>query len=179
MFYNHNQEVKSKIYNKLTDIKNHEYDATNIKGLLRFELTLKRNFIKNNGLIKRGNNSIEELSKMFPVILDNAEALMQKHIVGSMRNGNFLSKKLQKKYIKRYCKTHEAKYTKMIGHCDDCKKGIISVDGKVVDYFNELNLSPLHTSKEFDYIPSFACLLGKDADAKIKKFVEKEIAKIQ
>ena len=179
MFYNHNQEVKPKIYNKLTDLENHEYDATNIKGLLRFELTLKRNFMKNNGLIKSGNNSIEELSKMLPVILDNAEALMQKHIVGPMWNSNFLSKKLQKKYIKRYCKTHEAKYTKMIGHCDDCKKGIISVDGKAVDYFNELNLSPLHTSKEFDYIPSFACLLGKDEDAKIKKFVEKQIAKIQ
>ena len=84
MFYNHNQEVKPKIYNKLTDLENHEYDATNIKGLLRFELTLKRNFMKNNGLIKSGNNSIEELSKMLPVILDNAEALMQKHIVGPM-----------------------------------------------------------------------------------------------
>ena len=179
MFYNHNQEVKSKIYNKLTDLKNHEYDATNIKGLLRFELTLKRNFLKNHGLIKSGNNSIEELSKMLPVILDNAEALMQKHIVGPMWNGNFLSKKLQKKYIKRYCKTHEAKYTKMMGHCEDCKKGIISVDGKVVDYFNELYLSPLHTSKEFDYIPSFACLLGKEEDDNIKKFVEKQIAKIQ
>ena len=65
----------------------------------------------------------------------------------------------------------------MMGDCDDCKKGIISVDGKVVDYFNELNLSPFHTSKEFDYIPSFACLLGKKENEKIKKFVEKQIAK--
>ena len=88
-----------------------------------------------------------------------------------------LSRIFQINLSKRYCKTHEAKYTKMIGHCDDCKKGIISVYGKEADYFNELNLSPLHTSKEFDYIPSFACLLGNDEDAKIKKFVEKQIAK--
>ena len=94
-----NQEVKSKIYNKLTDLKNHEYDANNIKGLLRFELTLKRNFINNNGLIKSGNNSIEELIKMLPVILDNVEALMQKHIVEPMWNDNFLSNKLQKNIL--------------------------------------------------------------------------------
>ena len=113
---------------------------------------------------------------MLSVILDNAEALMQKHIAGPMWNGNFLSKKLQKKYIKRYCKTHEAKYKKMLGHCDDCKKGIISADGKVVDYFNEIELSPLHTKKEFPYIPSFACLLGKVENEKIKAFVENQIA---
>lgn len=179
MFYNHNQEVKSKIYNKLTDLKNYEHDTTDIKGLLRFELTLKRNFMKNNGLIKSGNNSIEELSKMLSVILDIAEALMQKHIVGPMWNGNFLSKKLQKKYIKRYCKTKESKFQKMLEYCDDCKKGIISADGKVADYFNEIELSPLHSSKDFPYIPSFACLLGKAKNEEIKTFVEKQFKKIQ
>ena len=173
MFYNHNQEVKSKIYNKLTDLKNYEHDTTGIKGLLRFELTLKRNFMKNNGLIKSGNNSIEELGGLFSVVLDSAEALMQTHIAGPLWNGIFLSKKLQKKYIKRYCKTHEAKYKKMLAYCDDCKKGIISADGKVVDYFNEIELSPLHSNKEFPYIPSFACLLGKEENEKITNFVEK------
>jgi hypothetical protein len=67
----------------------------------------------------------------------------------------------------------------MMDYCDDCKKGIISAGGKVVEYFNELDLSPLHTSKELPYIPSFACLLGKEEDDNIKKFVEKQIAKIQ
>ena len=54
------------------------------------------------------------------------------------------------------------------------KKGIVTTDGKVANYFNELELSPLHTSKEFAYIPSFACLLGKEENEEIKKFVERK-----
>jgi hypothetical protein len=158
MFYNHNQEVSTKIYNKLVDLKNQNYDTVCIKGLLRFELTLKRNFLKNNGLIKSGNNSIEELSKMFPVILDNAEALMQKHIVGPMWNSNFLSKKLQKKYIKRYCKIHEAKYIKMIGHCDDCKKALYLSTGKQLTISTSLTYPRFIQAKSLTISPlSRAC----------------------
>jgi hypothetical protein len=174
MFYNHNQEVSTKIYNKLTDLKNQNYDTKDIKGLLRLELTLKRNFLQNNGLIRSGYSQLSELGALISVLLDNAEALMQKHVAGPMWNGNFLSKKLQKKYIKRYCKTHESKYKKMLAYCDDCKKGIIVSGGKVIDYFQEITLSPLHTSKEFDYIPSFACMLGKEEDEKIKDFVKRQ-----
>ena len=46
MFYNHNQEVQAKIYNKFRDFKN-IVDVSDLKGLLRFELSLKRNFLKN------------------------------------------------------------------------------------------------------------------------------------
>ena len=62
----------------------------------------------------------------------------------------------------------------MLAYCDDCKKGIIVSGGKVIDYFQEIALSPLHTSKEFDYIPSFACMLGKEEDEKIKDFVKRQ-----
>jgi hypothetical protein len=172
MFYNHNQEVSSKIYNKLTDLKNQGYDISDVKGLLRFELTLKRNFLKNHGLIKSGNNTLTELEGLCSTVLDNAEELMQTHVVGPMWNGNFLSKKLQKKYIKKYCKTHESKYEKMLDYRDACKEGIVLTGGKVAEYFSEIELSPLYTNKAFSYIPSFACLLGKEENEKIKKFVE-------
>ena len=109
MFYNHNQEVSSKIYNKLSDLKIQEYDITNINGLLRFELTLKRNFLIDHRLINSEETSFTALYELFSIILDNAEALIQTHIAGPMWSGNFLSKRLQKKYIKRYCKTHEVK----------------------------------------------------------------------
>lgn len=179
MFYNHNQEVSSKIYNKLTDLKNQNCDTVGIKGLLRFELTLKRNFLKNNGLIKSGHNQFTDLGKLFSILMDNSEALMQRHVIGPMWNGNFLNKKLQKKYIKNHYGKDSSEYRKMLEYRDDCENGIVIKSGKVTDYFNEIELSPLHTSKEFDYIPSFACLLGKEENEKIKKFVEKQITNIQ
>jgi hypothetical protein len=172
MFYNHNQEVQAKIYNKLKDFKN-IVDASDMKGLLRFELSLKRNFLKNSGLIQKGNTPFEILSEVFSYILKGAEELMRTHIVGPLWSGNFLSRKLQKKYIKRYCKTKESKMEKMLKYRDDCRNGILITGGKVLDYFEEIELSPLFTSKEFPYIPSFARLLSGEENEKIKEFVGK------
>ena len=172
MFYNHNQEVQAKIYNKLKDFKN-IVDVSDMKGLLRFELALKRNFLKNSGLIQKGNTPFEILSEVFSYILKGAEELMRTHIVGPLWSGNFLSRKLQKKYIKRYCKTKESKMEKMLKYRDDCRNGILITGGKVLDYFEEIELSPLFTSKEFPYIPSFARLLSGEENEKIKEFVGK------
>jgi hypothetical protein len=172
MFYNHNQEVSTKIYNKLSDLKNQNYDTDNIKGLLRFELTLKRNFLKNHGLIKSGNNQFSELEPLLSMVLDNAEGLMQTHVVAPLWNGNFLSKKLQKKYIKKHCKTQESKCEKMLKYRDSCNQGIVLTVGKVSEYFSEIELSPLYTSKAFTCIPSFACMLSNTENEKIKKFIE-------
>ncbi len=41
-FHNKRQDVKSKIYNKLEDLKIHHYNTSEMTGLLRFELALKR-----------------------------------------------------------------------------------------------------------------------------------------
>ena len=172
MFYNHNQEVQAKIYNKLKDFKN-IVDVSDMKGLLRFELALKRNFLKNSGLIQKGNTPFEILSEVFSYILKGAEELMRTHIVGPLWSGNFLSRKLQKKYIKRYCKTKESKMEKMLKYRDDCRHGILITGGKVLDYFEEIELSPLFTSKEFPYIPSFARLLSGEENEKIKEFAGK------
>jgi hypothetical protein len=172
MFYNHNQEVQAKIYNKLKDFKN-IVDVSDVKGLLRFELSLKRNFLKNSGLIQKGNTPFEILSEVCSFVLNGAEELMQTHIVGPLWSGNFLSRKLQKKYIKRHCKTKESKMEKMLKYRDECRDGILVTGGKVLDYFEEIELSPLCTSKEFPYIPSFARLMSGEENEKVKGFVER------
>jgi hypothetical protein len=100
MFYNHNQEVQAKIYNKLRDFKN-IVDVSDLKGLLRFELSLKRNFLKNSGLIQKGNTPFAILPEVFSCILNGAEELMHTHVIAPLWDGNFLSKKLQTKYIKK------------------------------------------------------------------------------
>ena len=176
MFYNHNREVQAKIYNKLKDFKN-VVSVEGMGGLLRFELSLKRNFLKNSGLIQKGNTPFEILPEVFSCILNGAEELMQTHIVGALWSGNFLSKRLQTKYIKRHCKNKESKKEKMLKYRDECKGGILIAGGRVVDYFEEIELSPLCTGKEFSYIPSFARLLGGEENAEIKRFVERQIQK--
>lgn len=178
MFYNHNQEVQAKIYNKLRDFQN-IVDVSDIKGLLRFELSLKRNFLKNSGLIEKGNTPFAILTEVFSCILNGAEELMQTHIVGPLWSGNFLSRKLQKKYIKRHCKTKESKMEKMLKYRDECRRGILVTGGKVLDYFEEIELSPLCTSKDFSYVPSFARLLSEEENEEIKRFVERQLSKIQ
>ena len=67
---------------------------------------------------------------------------------------------------------------KMMKYRDDCKAGILVTDGKVLDYFEEIELSPLCTNKEFPYIPSFARLLCGEENEEIRRFVERQIQKI-
>ena len=177
MFYNHNQEVQAKIYNKLSDFKNIGVDVSDMKGLVRFELSLKRNFLKNSGLIQKGNTPFEALAEVFAYVLKGAEELMQTHVVGPLWSGDFLSRRLQKKYIKKHCKSKESKMEKMLKYRDDCRGGITVAEGKVLDYFEEIGISPLCTNKEFPYIPSFACLLSGEENEEIKRFVERQMAK--
>ena len=140
MFYNHNQEVQAKIYNKLSDFKNIGVDVSDMKGLVRFELSLKRNFLKNSGLIQKGNTPFEALAETFSYVLKGAEELMQTHVVGPLWSGNFLSRRLQKKYIKKLCKSKESKMEKMLKYRDQCRGGITVAEGKVLDYFEEIEL---------------------------------------
>jgi hypothetical protein len=176
MFYNHNQEVQAKIYNKLKDFKN-VVSVEGMGGLLRFELSLKRNFLKNSGLIQKGNTPFEILPEVFSCILHGAEELMQTHIVGALWSGNFLSKKLHTKYIKRHCKTKEGKMEKMLKCRDECRDGILVTGGKVLDYFEEIELSPLYASKEFPYVPSFARLLRGEENERFVRFTERHSGK--
>ena len=61
---------------------------------------------------------------------------------------------------------------KMLKYRDACRGGITVAEGKVLDYFEEIGISPLCTSKEFPYIPSFARLLSGEENEEIKRFVE-------
>jgi hypothetical protein len=62
----------------------------------------------------------------------------------------------------------------MLKYRDDCRGGIIVTGGKVSEYFEEIELSPLCTSKEFRYIPSFARLLNEKENEELRGFVERE-----
>lgn len=160
MFYNHNQEVKGKIYNKLTDLKNQKYDVADVEGLLRFELSLKRNYLKNNCFINSTFISFPELITLFSILLDNAGDMLHTHIVGPLWSGKILSKSLQKKRIERYCKSKKKKMKKMLDYRKELNKGHPVSNAKVKSYFAEIGLSPIYASNEFKRMPSFACMLS-------------------
>jgi len=171
MVTNHSAEISTKIYNKLSDMKQRKYDIGKLKGLLRFELSLKRKFLKKQGLISSSELPFYDLPELLCQALDQADHLMQAHIVAPMWNGNFLSKELQKKYIRCYCKSKKVKRKKMMNYRRKCNSGSIPEKDKAAEYFEEIFLSPLYTSEEVRYIPSFANLLAGREDERIKRFL--------
>ena len=164
-FHNDNQEVQSKIYNKVEDMRIHGYETNDTTGLLRFELALKRTFMRENKFIREKYITAEELSDALDRILRLAPALMQKHIADPLWSGRMVSKELQKKLIRKYCKykTDSAKYKKMIAYRKACNrvKSMENVKNNptVERYFVEMGLSPLCCSDAVGEIPAFVDLL--------------------
>lgn len=102
-FHNKYQDVKAKIYNKLEDLKIHNYITTGMTGLLRFELALKRRFLMNKKYIRAAYLGNEELGYILERILNDAYDLMHNHLTSPLWSGAMLSKNLQKLYILEYC----------------------------------------------------------------------------
>jgi hypothetical protein len=171
LFNNHNQDINAKIYNKLADIKQRQYDTKDLKGLLRFELSLKRKFLKKQGLISSSDIPFSALPDLLCKALDQADELMKAHMVSPMWSGNFLSKELQKQYIRNYCKSKKAKRKKMMMYRKKCNSGSTPERDKAAEYFEEICLSPWYTTDEIRYIPSFSNLVAGTEDERIKRFL--------
>ena len=171
MFNNHNQDINAKIYNKLADMKQRQYDIIDLKGLLRFELSLKRKFLKKQGLISSADLPFSALPELLCTALDQADELVQKYMVSPMWSGNFLSKDLQKQYIRNYCKSKKAKRKKMMMYRRKCNSGSIPERDKAAEYFEEICLSPWYTTDEIRYIPSFVHLIAGTEDERIRRFL--------
>ena len=169
LFRNHNQGVNSKIYNKLQDMKNQNLDTSDIKGLLRFELSLKRDYLRQLGS-NSSHISLDELSNLLCGVLEHSGELMQKHIADPLWCGGMLSKELQKKYIKTHCK--KSKYKKLLSYRLQCNRYGIDRDEHILESFGQIGLSPLYTDEAFRYIPSFSNLLSGDADERIERFLK-------
>ena len=163
MFRNRNRAVHSKIYNKLEDMKNNHYDTGNLTGLLRFELILKRKFMKNEGFLLGEYLTMDELPVILRKILYQAEDLMQTHITSPLWRGKMLPKDCQQAEIRRYCRTKKKKYEKMMQYRRKFnRKNGIEKDERnptVERYFDEIGLSPLYTIDDM-HIPAFSELLA-------------------
>ena len=173
-FRNHNQEVQTKIYNKIADLELHGQDTSNLSGLIRFELTLKRKHMKKQGWILEKYTCPAELADILNDILAHASDSMRAHITDPLWSGAMLSEKLQKKMIRCRCKSKAAKYKKMMEYrkiCNSSKTFDTADNSTAKRYFEEMGLSPLYTTDAVLYIPSFADLLMEREDERIRQFL--------
>lgn len=164
-FYNNrNQEIEAKIYDKLADLQNHGHDTSAYTGLLRFELSLKRAFMKRHGYILEEYLTMDNLSFTLGRIVRQANELLYKYMITPFCPGKMLSKERQKKIIKRYCGNKQKKFEKMMKYRRQCNRAVCMADVErnptVEGYFKKLGLSPLYTcSEDVEEISSFADLL--------------------
>ena len=172
-FRNHNQEVGAKIYNKLTDMKNLGYDTTGITGLLRFELTLKRAYIRRFGKLTDKYLTLTELPNLLNSVLTSAPELMQKHIASPLWSGAMLYKDLQKKYIRIYCKSKTARRDSMMAYRKNANRyGVFEDEPTVVKHFEAAGVSPLYLNGDIRNIPSFSDLLAGTRNERVERFLQ-------
>lgn len=164
-FYNHNQELEEKMYNKKADLILQGYDTADIPSIIRFELTLKRKFMKLQGWIREEYGTPKELPVVLTTALAQAPDLMRQHITDPLWSGETLSKDRQKKRIRCHCKRKTAKYKRMMDYRRKCNSGKTINAGEYAAtrrYFAEIQMSPLYTTETVGCIPAFGELLVGD-----------------
>ncbi len=175
LFRNHNQGVNSKIYNKLEDMKNQRIDTSEVDGLLRFELSLKRDYLKDHSTIVGKQIKLEDLAKVLCDVLEQANSLMQTYLIDPLWSGEMLSKDLQEKRIQCYCKQKNKRRKKMLAYRRKCNKNNadpLDRSERILEHFEAINLSPIYASDEFDHIPSFKNLLNQLKDEQMERFLK-------
>ena len=165
LFRNHNQGVNSKIYNKLEDLRSQNLNIAEITGLLRFELSLKRDYLRQHTKYAANHLELDKLTALLINILEQAQPLMQNYLIDPLWSGDMLSKKLQRKRIRCYCRGKDERRKKMLAFRRQCNKDhATSIDRseRILEHFATINLSPICTTEEFQCIPSFSDLLNKE-----------------
>jgi hypothetical protein len=172
LYNNQNQEVEAKIYNKIADMEKRGYDTENLKGLLRFELTLKRKYLYAKGFLSDEHLNFDDLPVLLVRILDQSAVLLHTHLVSPLWSGAMLHKDLQKKYIRIYCKSKAARRDNMMAYRRNANRyGVFEDEPTVIKHFETAGISPLYLNGDIRYIPSFADLLAGTWDERIERFL--------
>lgn len=183
LYQNKNQDVKVKIYDKQQNLMDYgKLDSTDVteNGLIRFEISLGRKFLKKNGFMKE-----DTFLDILYMVLKKGDQLFRSHFLIIMDQGQMLSFTLLEKYIKRKKKKRPSDIEKMLifakvyngfrKHGEEFQREKISVSDKVYyklkEKYHSLDLSPIPLADECPYIPSFTDLFGGTMDLSVVKFV--------
>ncbi len=168
-FNNHNQEIEAKIYNKKADKDVADQLSKDIKdrGLVRFELALKRRFLREERYIQDNVIDIRDLEQILSLITEDSGDLLSEYMGRVLSNGEMLSKKVLIAYIQKKYKGKEKRIDNMMFYIElKNQKGDVNKYGSsksirnIEKHFEKINVSPIYTRKECPYIPSFDKLLN-------------------
>lgn len=179
VFYNnHNQEIQAKVYNKKNDNSVNEdfLKELSSNGYVRFELTLKRGFLKKHGYINKTMNSCVELAAMLIQIMKDSDMLISDYIGETLGTGDILSKNILKKYIMCSYNGKTKRINNMLCYMELVnnnpenlfKYGSDAKIRTVQKNFEELGVSPFYSKAECPYIPDYDSLLrGAEPNQKL------------
>lgn len=183
-FYNKNQDVYIKIYNKKENLKGkEEYRNYLDKGLLRYEISMPRGNLKKQGILLK-----DKLGECLRKIMDSGKSLFDKYIIQNLPDLSMVSFPILEKLLKKYMSGKEKTLEKMLHLCKiayKCKKaetvfsaeqcGMSEVQFKnCYRKFSELGVSPIPVEKGLPYIPATESMLNGKIERKFAYFASKK-----
>lgn len=175
------KKVWGKLYNKKRDLLMHkhhsEYEKLGDNGLLRFEVSVLRDILRDDYSAK-GYISLASLPEILYQITLDGNMLLNKYFVNTFYDGAMLSRSVLKKYLNKKCK--RTKTAKSMMDFSDWIRKMKSEDLKYYDTldgissmtsrFNDLRISPVQVNKGCPYIPSFSDMLNETVNDMLLSF---------
>lgn len=184
LFYNKNQSVYAKVYDKKENIREREeYRELEDKGLIRFEIELTRNYLRHKGLLKKDN-----LTKCLISVMDCSEELFEKYFVENLYNMPMFSLKVLYDYLELKYKGKNKTIDKLKHFCKlayKCKKAGVpfsaaqcgmsnKVFANCYEKFSDINISPIPAEADIPYIPSVESMLNGTVENKYSWYAQKK-----
>ncbi len=190
-YSNKKQGISVKVYNKTYEMSTRgkaDY-VENDKGRIRFELSLKRKFINNEGFTDNTKSSVDNrYIKILKEVYSCRDRLLHDYVVENLNSGSMLSSTIQEKYIKKVYGTKESRREKMkrlsesfehskkLGEEMKFKSYLYSRKeyNTAINHYEEINVSPIPLDNSIPYIPSIEDLFNDQCDKELRSFVEKK-----
>lgn len=166
LYKNQNRGIMGKIYDKTRNLSDFGYLQEDAPDgyYVRFELTLKRKYLKKEGLLVQ-----EDISETIRRIMVHNDYIFFRCFTDIFEQGSMFSKDVLSKYIMTKCGRKKKKIEKMkeaYQYEDNCRKNGTEFDkneypsGKntlkvVKKHYSCLGISMIPLSKECPFIPSF------------------------
>lgn len=163
--YNHSQEIEAKLYDKRNDKDADDELKMELgeKGLVRFEVSLKRNYLKENGYVEGKYIDPQTIPLLLINIMKDSEEILGKYFADVLDTGAMMSKKVLQSYISNVCGSKDKRREKMLDYVEwvNAEKRSERYEGSdsATKLFKKWGLSPVYSRKECPYIPSFRKLL--------------------
>lgn len=182
------KKVWGKLYNKKRGLLLHkhlsEYEELGDNGLLRFEVSVLRDILRDDYSAK-GYISLASLPEILYQLTLDGNMLLSKYFVNTFYDGSMLSRSVLKKHLDKKCKRCKTK-NNMMDFSDwirkmepedlkyyDIPKGISSQ----ISRFEDINISPVQVNKCCPFIPSFSDMLNETVNDNLRLFAWRATAR--